>query len=245
MESSSALARAKKCVKEGADILDIGGQSTRPGAQIISPDLELERVLPVLKLIRKEFPNTLISVDTFYSKVAEKAIEIGVNIINDVSGARQDPDILNVVSNSNILFIINHSRGNSLNMDNFAQYSDVVEEVYNELMQSVEKALASGLSNKQIILDPGIGFAKTDEHNLRLLLNLERFTKTSYPVLVGPSRKRFIGNILGEKDPIKRNFGTNAVICRCVQAKVDIVRVHEILEVNQTIAMANNLWNIN
>ena len=245
IDPSLALKRAIECVNQGAKIIDIGGQSTRPGAQIIPPDVELKRILPALKLIRRELPDALISLDTFYSKVADKAIEIGVDLINDISGGRIDPEILNVVSSSDKPFVITHSRGNSLNMNNFAVYNDIVEDVYNELMQSLDKALSSGLSDKQIVLDPGLGFAKNDEHNLILLSKLERFTSGIYPVLVGPSRKRFIGNILKEPDPKKRIFGTNAVICRCVQAKVDIVRVHDVSEVFQTISMASSLWNIN
>jgi len=240
-----ALKRAKECIEQGASIIDIGGQSTRPGAQIIQPDVELSRILPALKLIRRELPEVLISLDTFYSEVADKAMEIGVDWINDISGGRLDPDILNVVSNSDTPFVITHSRGNSLNMNNMAIYTDVVQDVYNELMLSIEKALSSGLSDKQIVLDPGLGFAKNDEHNLILLSELERFTSGIYPVLVGPSRKRFIGNTIQEPDPKKRNLGTNAVICRCVQAKVDIVRVHDVREVFQTISMASSLWNIN
>ena len=130
-------------------------------------------------------------------------------------------------------------------MNKLATYKDVVSDVYEELMQRVEKAIGIGLSEKQIIIDPGLGFAKNDKHNLSILSELEKFTDTNYPVLVGPSRKRFIGNIINEIDPKKRIYGTNAVICRCVHAKVDIVRVHDVREVCQTIAMASNLWNIN
>ncbi len=245
IDPSKALKRAKECIAQGAEVIDIGGQSTRPGAEVIQADVEIKRILPVVKLIRKEIPNVLISLDTFYSEVASKALDIGIDWINDISGGRLDPEILNVVSHSEIPFVITHSRGNSLTMNKLALYKDVFNDVFIELMDSVDNALAAGLSNKQIIIDPGLGFAKNDEHNLSILSKLEKFTSTSYPVLVGPSRKRFIGNIISESDPKKRIFGTNAVLCRCVQANVDIVRVHDVKAACQTIAMSNHLWNIN
>ena len=134
LDSFKALKRAKECIEQGADVLDIGGQSTRPGADIVEPDIEIQRLLPALKLIRKELPQVLISVDTFHSKVAEKALEIGTDWINDISGGRLDPEILNVVSDSQSPFIINHSRGNSLSMNKLATYKDVVSDVYLSLI---------------------------------------------------------------------------------------------------------------
>ncbi|WP_225866407.1 dihydropteroate synthase [Prochlorococcus marinus] len=242
LEPLEAYKKASECIAAGVDVIDVGGQSTRPGAKTISPEKELQRIMPMLKLLRKNFPNILISVDTFYSKVAKEVIEIGVDWINDISGGRLDPKIRNVVASSNCPYVITHSRGNSFDMNNYAFYNDVVEEVYMELMQNVEEALAAGISNKLILIDPGLGFAKNNIHNLTLLSNLEKFTDSQYPVLVGPSRKRFIGHVINEPDARKRIFGTAAVTCRCVQAKVDIIRVHDIKEINQTIKMATSLW---
>ncbi len=242
IDPEDALLKAKEFIEVGVDLIDIGGQSTRPGAGIISPEEELNRVVPVLKLLRRELPETFFSIDTYYSLVAEEALNIGVNWVNDISGGRLDPEILNVVANSNVPFVITHSRGNSLTMNLLSKYQDVTSEVYSELMINVEKAISLGVSYSQIILDPGLGFAKNNEHNLCLLYNLEKFTQTRFPVLVGPSRKRFIGHILNETDPNKRIFGTAAVVCRCVEAKVSVLRVHDVKEISQTILMAESLW---
>ncbi|WP_036918241.1 dihydropteroate synthase [Prochlorococcus sp. MIT 0603] len=243
LDPKTALNKATDVIDSGADILDIGGQSTRPGAQLISCEEELNRITPVITLLRKEHPNQLLSIDTFYSKVAKKALDLGVNWVNDISGGRFDSDILNVVADSGAPFVINHSRGNSSNMNTFANYQNVTTEVYEELQRAIDHAYSAGVSKKQIIIDPGIGFAKNNFHNIDLLYNLEKFTNSRFPVLVGPSRKKFIGHTLNQPDPMKRIFGTAAVVCRCVQAKVDMVRVHDVSEMKQVIDMSNALWN--
>ncbi len=242
IEPIKALERARDCILSGADVIDIGGQSTRPGALIIDADEEISRVIPVLKLLRNEFPDVLISIDTFYSKVADKSLELGADWVNDISGGRHDPEILNVVAKYKSPYVLTHSRGNSITMNNFANYNNVVSEVFKEILINIEKAYSYGVAPQQLIIDPGLGFAKNDIHNFCLLNNLKEFTKTDYPVLVGPSRKKFIGNVLKEPDPKKRIFGTNAVICKCVEANVDIVRVHDVSAVHQTIKIASKLW---
>ena len=241
-EPKIALKRASEFIEAGADMIDIGGQSTRPGAAIISPEDELDRILPVLKLLRKELPKTILSIDTYYSLVAENALNLGIDCVNDVSGGRLDPDILNIIARYKTPYVITHSRGNSLTMNKLSKYNDVALEVYNELMNSVEEANKRGVSDDQIIIDPGLGFAKNSQQNLILLSNLEKFTRSKFPVLVGPSRKRFIGYILDQENPNKRIFGTAAVVCRCVQAKVSLLRVHDVFEIDQTLKMANSLW---
>ncbi len=238
-----AINKAKQHIKSGVDILDIGGQSTRPGANFVSPEEELNRILPIVRTLRKLHPNLILSVDTFHSKVAEEVLNIGVDVINDVTGGRHDPKILDVISASKCTFVITHSRGNSKTMNDFACYKNVGVEVFNELMIQVDKAINAGISSDRIIIDPGLGFAKDNKQNITLLANLEKFTNTKYPVLVGPSRKRFIGHVLNESDPKKRLLGSLAVVCRCVQAKVNIVRVHDIKETSQVINMSNYLWN--
>ena len=242
LDVEKALEKASYCINLGAEVIDIGGQSTRPGAEILSSDQELKRIVPALKLIRKEFPTQLISVDTFYSGVAGEALNLGANWINDISGGRLDPQMFNVLAGTEVPFVITHSRGNSQTMKNYSNYQNVAAEVLSELLIQVEKAILAGVSSDQIIIDPGIGFAKNTSQNLSLIKNLGIFTNTKYPVLVGPSRKRFIGDVLNENDPLKRLFGTSAVVCKCVQAKVNYIRLHDIYEMNQLIKMASILW---
>ena len=238
-----AVERAGQQLEEGVSVLDLGAQSTRPGADYIQPDEEWERLYPALKAIRSEFPFASISVDTFSSLVALKALEVGANWINDISGGNRDPDILRVVAEANCPYVITHSRGTSKSMNQLSNYYNLIEDVLYELHRSTEYALSKGILEKNIIWDPGLGFAKNTNQNIEILRNLEIFTNEKYPVLVGPSRKRFIGDVLNEESPDKRLCGTIAAICRCVEAKVSIVRVHDIEPIVKTIIMANALWN--
>lgn len=242
LNPKDAFIKALDCINSGADILDIGGQSTRPGSHIISPDEEIKRMMPALKSIRKEFPDKIISVDTFYSKVAKEALDAGANWINDISGGRLDPHILDILADSNNPFVVTHSRGNSQTMNNLSHYQNVIDDVLSELMIQVDKAIKAGISSKQIIIDPGIGFAKNTKQNLEILCNLESFLSIGFPVLVGPSRKRFIGDILNEPDPLKRLFGTASVVCKCVQSKINYIRLHDVYEMKQVIKMSTMLW---
>ena len=241
-DTSKAVLQATQLLSTGADVIDIGGQSTRPGAKYISSDLEIKRILPAIKIIRKENKNSLISVDTFNSRVAEKALANGANWINDISGGRIDDHILNVVAEANCPFVINHSRGISSNMNQFTQYKDVVSEVIDELRSQTEIAISRGVLSKNIIWDPGIGFAKENHHNLEIIRNLERFTNYKFPIMIGPSRKKFIGHYLNAKDPMDRLFGTIAVVCKCSQAKINIVRVHDVAEVTNVLSMSDLLF---
>ena len=237
-----AVQRANQQLKEGVSILDIGAQSTRPGAEYIQPEIEWKRLFPALKAIRTEFPSALISVDTFSSTVASKALQLGANWINDISGGNRDPEILKVVADANCPYVITHSRGNSKTMNQLCVYNHLINDILDELNIATESALNSGILAENIIWDPGLGFAKDTNHNLEILRNLEVFTKAQYPILVGPSRKRFIGEVLNEEDSEKRLFGTLAVICRCIEAKVAIVRVHDIAPTFKTVQMAKCLW---
>ncbi len=242
LDPEDAVSRVSEQLDQGADIIDIGAQSTRPGANLIEPEEELNRLIPVLKTIRNLFPDILISIDTFHSKVAHKALEYGANWINDVTAGREDARILDVVCEAKCPYVLTHSRGNSKTMNNYSFYKDIINDVKNELLESIEKALKIGVLEENIIIDPGLGFAKNTKHNILIIKNLEKFGSFGLPLLVGPSRKRFIGEVLNEQDTKKRIWGTNAVICRCVQAKVHLVRVHEINQVSKTIDMANVLW---
>ena len=238
---SNALLIANKQVNEGVDVLDLGAQSTRPGAIEVGDEEELRRLMPVLTEIRSSHPKILISIDTFLSKVAFSALEAGANWINDVSGGR-DLDLLRVVADAGCPYVLTHSRGNSMNMNSLASYTNVISEVRDELIIRTEKALSLGLKQDQLVWDPGIGFAKTTQQNLVILREIEELTKDGFPVLIGPSRKRFIGEILEEPIPIERIWGTSAVVCRCSQAKVAMVRVHDVKPIVQTLKMASILW---
>ena len=233
----SAINHASSCIRQGAHILDIGAQSTRPGASEVGPETEIKRLVPLIKELKLIYPDIPISVDTFHHSVAEKVLNVGANWINDVSGGRHDPEIFNVIADKGCPYVLTHSRGNSKTMDSLAKYTNVVKEVKNELSIQIDLALSKGIKNEQIIIDPGLGFAKNVDQNLILLQNLEEFVSMNYPLLIGASRKRFIGSVINETDPSKRLFGTAAVASRSVIAGVDILRVHDIKEISQVIMM--------
>ncbi len=242
LDPASALAQATLLLKQGADVLDLGAQSTRPKAEEVGWQEELNRMMPALHAIRAAHPQALISVDTFLVEVAEAALQAGADWINDVSGGRRDQELLRVVAEAGCPYVLMHSRGNSQSMDQLATYSDVIEEVRLGLLRRTDQALAAGIRSEQLIWDPGLGFAKTTEQNLILLKHLERICSEGFPVLVGPSRKRFIGDVLHQPDPDARLWGTAAVACRCLQAKAAMVRVHDVGPIHQTLQMASRLW---
>ena len=242
LDSKVALEKAISFKREGVDVIDIGAQSTRPGAIRITSENELERILPVLRAIRNELPELIISIDTFDSQVAKECLQEGANWINDISGGRLDKNMSNIITNYNCPFVITHSRGTSQNMNKLALYKDVVNEVYAELLLLTNDALESGVSPDRIIWDPGIGFAKTTDHNIKLIRALRTFSKSNFPILVGPSRKRFIGDITNEVNPINRIWGTAAVVCKCVEQKVDLVRVHDVYAMRKLLLMAEEIW---
>ena len=240
--SERALAEAQRQLHHGADVLDLGAQSTRPGATEVGAEEELRRLLPALTAIRERCPDTLISVDTFLAPVAARALEAGASWINDVSGGRRDPDLLRVVADAGCPVVLMHSRGDSQTMDQLTSYSDVVADVKQGLLKRSEAAIKAGIREEQIVWDPGLGFAKTHEQNLQLLRNLEQLTHGPRPVLIGPSRKRFIGAVLDEPRPKARLWGTAAVACRCAQAGAAVLRVHDVGPITQTLRMAAALW---
>jgi len=238
-----ALSQARRMLAAGGEILDLGAQSTRPGAQEVGSDVELQRLLPALKLIRSE-PKGVLSVDTFRAPVAAAALEAGADWINDISGGRRDPDILKVVAEVGCPYVLMHSRGDSHSMDQLVDYGSegVVCGVLSELRQASDRALAAGVRQQQLIWDPGLGFAKTTEQNLELLRGLEQLQQDGIPLLVGPSRKRFIGAVLNEPRAKARLWGTAAVVARCVAAGVAVVRVHDAGPIAQVVRMADGLW---
>ena len=225
IDLNSAIKYASLCIKNGAHILDIGAQSTRPGASEVGPEIEIKRLVPLIKELKLMYPEIPISVDTYHHSVADKVLKSGADWINDISGGRHDPEIFNVLADKGSPYVLTHSRGNSKTMDSLAKYNDVVK----------------GIKSEQIIIDPGIGFAKNVSQNLTLLRNLEEFTLMPYPLLIGASRKRFIGSIINESEPSKRVFGTAAVASVCVIAGVDILRVHDVKEISQVILMTKSI----
>ena len=241
IDLDSAINHASLCIQQGAHILDIGAQSTRPGASDVGAEIEIKRLVPLIKELKILHPDLPISVDTFHHSVAEKVLNIGADWINDISGGRHDIEIFNVLADKGSPFVLTHSRGNSKTMDSLAKYSNVVEDVKNELLNQIDLALSKGMKKDQIIIDPGIGFAKNVNQNLTLIRNLEDFVSMDYPVLIGPSRKRFIGSVINESDPSKRIFGTAAVASRCVIAGVNFLRVHDVEQIAQVIKMTKSI----
>ena len=238
---SAALAQASRLLAQGADLLDLGGQSSRPGAVRISTEAELERVVPMVRAIRQLHPQAVLSVDTDRAAVAAAALAAGAHWLNDVSGGRRDPDILAVAAAVGCPYVLMHSRGDSLAMDRLAVYGDVVAEVRQELMAATDLALAAGIAPQRIIWDPGIGFAKTTAQNLALLKGLGELRREGFPLLVGPSRKRFIGEVLQQPRPRARLWGTAAVCAQAIGAGAQILRVHDVGAIVQVARMADAL----
>jgi len=238
----NALIQTQKLVQSGVDILDIGAQSTRPGADIIGSKEEIKRLLPTLIEIRNKFPNLIISIDTFNSEVAYESLKNGANWINDVTGGKRDKSILDVVADFNCPYVITHSKGNSKTMDKLSFYDDLMDEIINTLIELSESAINKKVSKDKIIWDPGLGFAKNNDHNISILKNLDRLKSFDFPLLIGASRKRFIGEILSEENPKKRDIGSLAVSCLCAQKNVEIIRVHDVNLNYQLLKVADKLY---
>ncbi len=229
-----AVKSALRMQVEGAAFIDIGGESTRPGAAEVPIEVEIARVVPVIEGLRK-VSDVAISIDTRKANVAEAAIKAGANFINDVSAFRFDPDLAEVVARTDVPVCLMHSVGTPETMQDQAQYRDVVQEVYDHLAERIAFAEAAGIARTQIVVDPGIGFGKTLEHNLDLLAGLDRFHALGCPVLLGASRKRFIGSIGGAENPKDRLGGSVAVALEGVRQGVQILRVHDTLATKQAI----------
>jgi dihydropteroate synthase len=227
LKTSDAVAQGRLLAAAGADIIDVGGESTRPGAPPVSAAEELERVMPVLERLRQEVPVPL-SVDTWKSAVAREAIAAGAAFINDISGLQFDPGMAAVVSEGGAGLFIMHTRGTPQEMQKDTRYRDVVAEVLAFLACQVDKAVAAGIPRRRLAVDPGIGFAKDLAGNLEVLERLEEFQSLGLPVLLGTSRKRFIGAVLERTDPRERLYGTLATVALGVAAGARIFRVHDV-----------------
>tara|TARA_Y100000589_G_scaffold63648_1_gene55064 strand:+ start:84 stop:926 length:843 start_codon:yes stop_codon:yes gene_type:complete len=239
--TENALIQASKFISSGVDIIDIGAQSTRPGAKEVGSRIEIERLIPTLKALRNNFPSLLISVDTFNSTVAHKALLNGANWINDVTGGRRDSKILDVVAQFKSPFVITHSKGNSQNMNKLNDYDNLIDDIISDLKILTNKALYKGVMKEKIIWDPGLGFAKDTGQNINILRNLERFKKYGYPILIGASRKRFVGEVINKSIPKERDIGSLAVSCLCSLKKVELVRVHNVDLNFQVLKMADKI----
>jgi dihydropteroate synthase len=242
----AALEQARSFVKAGADILDVGGESTRPGSQPVDAGQEMERVLPVIRVLAAEF-DVLISVDTYRAQVAEAALQAGASIVNDVWGLRADPELAGVVSKSGAPVILMHNRSSWVHAEVKArlggryigmQYQNLLQDVCHELMESVALAHEAGIPDEHILLDPGIGFGKTVEQNLELIDRLGEVRSLGYPVLLGPSRKSFIGYTL-DLPPDQRLEGTAAAVAIGIARGADIVRVHDVQQMGRVARMAD------
>ena len=244
-----AIARAREMIKQGANIIDIGGESTRPGAKEVSAQEQIDRVIPVIEGIRhhadnkdEKIKNIIISIDTTDYQVAKQALEAGADWINDISAGEDSADdteqMIKLAADKNAPIILMHRQGKSDRMQDNPQYDDVCAEVKSYLQERAELAIKLGVDKDNVILDPGIGFGKTLEHNLALLANLDALVALGYPVLLGTSRKRFIGELLNQDDPKQRVVGTCATTALGVQAGVKIFRVHDIIENKQAMDVA-------
>ena len=228
-DPSAAVDRALEMVAQGADIIDIGGESTRPGAMPISAAEEIGRTVSVIEKIRAQTP-VLISIDTMKAEVALRALEAGADIINDVSAFAADEGMVGVAEQTQAGVILMHKKGSSQTMQDYPNYGNVVPEVGNYLKTRVEFAVAHGVARDRIVVDPGIGFGKTVEHNLELLRGLPELATYGSPVLVGASRKNFIGQILGRDNPAERGAGSLGVAAWAAMQGVHILRVHDVID---------------
>jgi dihydropteroate synthase len=240
---AAACQQAREFGQAGADILDIGGESTRPGAAAVSSEEELDRVIPVIQGIRQQGVQIPISIDTTKSTVAKAAIEAGANIVNDISGGIFDADMFSTVAALGVPIALMHMRGNPATMQQLTEYQDLVTEVGNFLEDRIQVAVDCGIDRSQIMIDPGIGFAKMADQSIALLKNLSLLRqRLQLPLLVGVSRKSFIGHILQQPDPQQRVWGTAAACCAAIANGTDILRVHDVAAMNDVRRVADILF---
>ena len=235
----AALRQVEKMLIEGADIIDVGGESTRPGSNPVNPEEQIRRVTPVIQAIRRQYLNqTIISVDTTLSTVAEAALGAGADLINDVSGGKDDPAILNLAAKRHVPIILMHSQGAPKTMQDSPYYEDVVSEVIASLKTKIANAIQAGIRKENIVIDPGVGFGKRKQDNLDLLANLDQLVDLGYPVLLGTSRKRFMGSICNVNEPSELVTATAVTTALGVMAGVRLFRVHDVRENKQALEVA-------
>jgi dihydropteroate synthase len=243
LQTPSAIARALEMLDEGADIIDIGGESTRPSTfhdhSPLSVDEEKHRILPVITGVLAERPEAVISVDTYKPDVAEAALDIGAKLINDISGLTSGPEMAEVAAARNVPYILMHIPGRPRALPERTAYTDVIADIIAFLSRQADIAANAGLARNMIIVDPGIGFGKTTPENFEIIRRLSELRAVGFPVLVGPSRKNFIGKALGGLPPSERLEGTAAAVALCVAEGADIIRVHDVREMARVIKVAD------
>jgi dihydropteroate synthase len=234
-DCDAAMERAREIVAEGGDVIDIGGESTRPGAEAVDVDEQIRRVVPVIQGIVGMKSEVVISIDTRSAKVAEVALEAGANWINDVSAGRDDAEMLPLAGKRGCPIVLMHMQGTPATMQVNPSYADVVADVKKYLGERIEAARSAGVAEEKILVDPGIGFGKTLKHDLALLRGLKEIAGVGRPMVVGVSRKKFIGKITGETEPKKRTFGNAAAIAWSVANGAGVVRVHDVGAMKQVV----------
>src|SRR5919107_1542476 len=232
-----AVLHAEKMFDEGAQVIDVGGESTRPGSEPVSPEEELRRVLPVIQGILSACPDSIVSIDTYRFSIAEAALDAGARAVNDVT-ALGDPRMAGLMAERGCPIILMHMLSEPKSMQQDPRYEDVVREVRDFLAERAERAIRAGVEPENIILDPGIGFGKTMEHNLMLLKRLDSLVELGFPVLVGVSRKSFLGKITGSEDPKSRLFGTMAANVLAYERGANLFRVHDVQANKEALAVA-------
>jgi len=228
-DKASAIERAYQMVEEGADIIDIGGESTRPGSEPVTLEEELRRTIPVIEPLVNKIRVPL-SIDTYKSEVAKRALDAGASMVNDISGLRFDHKMPEVVSEHKVPIVIMHIKGRPRDMQDNPVYEALIPEIMDYLREGIEKAKQSGISEDKIIIDPGIGFGKTFDHNLEIINKLHELTLLEKPILIGPSRKAFLGKILGNAPVTERLEGTAAAVAISILNGANIIRVHDVKE---------------
>ncbi|GAB4418840.1 MAG: dihydropteroate synthase [Thermodesulfovibrionales bacterium] len=234
----AAVEHGLRMVEDGADIIDVGGESTRPGSEPVEEDEEIRRTIPVIESLAKKV-DVPISIDTYKSEVAKRALDAGASIVNDISGLRFDPEMPKVAAEYNVPVVIMHIKGTPRDMQKNPVYEALIPEIMDYLRISIRFAMKFGVREDMIIIDPGIGFGKTVEHNLHVLKNLHEFTLLGKPVAIGVSRKSFIGRILDNAPPLERLEGTAAAVAVSIMNGANIVRVHDVKEMVKVARVAD------
>ena len=236
-DATVAIDAGLKMVEDGADVIDVGGESTRPNATPVDADEEMRRIIPVIKELTKR-TDVAVSVDTWKSNVAEAAVDAGASIINDVTGFRRDPKMKTVAAKKKCGCVAMHMRGTPQTMQSLTKYDNLVREINDRFRDIISELTAAGVAEDSISLDPGIGFAKTTSQNLTIIQRLDELCEHGRPILLGPSRKSFIGKILDREKPVDRIWGTAAVASYAISKGAGIIRVHDVPEMRQVIDMA-------
>lgn len=240
LNKEKAVDHAFRLAEEGADIIDVGGESTRPGSATVPLNEEIRRTIPVIEAISKKL-NVPVSIDTYKAEVAKRAIDAGASIINDISGLRFDPEMPGTAAEAGVPVILVHIKGKPKDMQQNPVYEALIPEIMDYLRVSICIAEEAGIAGDKIIIDPGIGFGKTYEHNLEIIKNLEEFTMLRKPVAIGVSRKAFIGKVLGNATPSERLEGTAAAVAISIFNGANIVRVHDVKEMVKVVKIADSI----